>query len=153
MVRTDYTADEFNTAESGICPGPDFEWFAVDRDLFVAGFTNAGFATVPQTVFGSFDAYIEALDAVHALQRVGCANWVRNKPPRFETWNNWAEHGFFAYDWAHAIGHPDPSLPYELMCVPDHPIHLSLLPQSVAIYIAKTQFNELSFLNTRKLFV
>lgn len=152
MIRTNYTEDDFNTAANGICPGPDFEWFAVDRDFNVAGFTNAGLAVVPQTVFKSFSIFTDAVDAVCSLQRTGCASWVREKPPRFDTWDDWSQHGLFAYDWGHAIGQSDPRLPYQLMCCPDDPVHLSALPQPVADYIARTQFN-LSFRESNSILV
>ena len=70
MIRTKYTEEDFNTAANGICPGPDLEWFAVDRDFNVAGFTNAGFGVVPQTVFQSFNHFNDVLDAMCLLQLI-----------------------------------------------------------------------------------
>ena len=54
MIRSNYSEEEFRTAANGICPEPDLEWFAIDADGHVAGFTNAGFAEVPTEVFSSF---------------------------------------------------------------------------------------------------
>lgn len=128
-------------AANRICPGPDLEWFAIDHEGFIAGFTNAGFGVVPDAVFTSFDRYNETLDAIAALQRTGFARWVSNKPRLYDTWDDWSARGLYSYDWDHPIGQPDTSLPYRLLCVPEKPIHVSQLPSSVANYIKECEFN------------
>lgn len=152
MIRTNYTRDAFDTAANGICPGPDLEWFAIDRDGHVAGFTNAGFGVVPEAVFVSFDRFNETLDAISTLQQTGVAKWAHEKPSIFATWDDWSAHGLFAYDWAHSIGQPDPSLPYRLMCVPEKPIHVSLLPSAVVDYLSQMRFS-ISFLESSEILV
>jgi hypothetical protein len=54
---------DFRAAADGMCPGPDLEWFGVDTNGHVAGFTNAGFALVPRAVFGSYSLYNRTRDA------------------------------------------------------------------------------------------
>lgn len=153
MVRTIYTEEDFKTAANRICPGPDLEWFAVDRDGHVAGFTNAGFAVVPKAIFESFESFNRALDAVAVLPRTGKASWAVSKPPRYDTWNEWAQHGLFAFDWNHTASQQDLSLPYVLMCQPEVPIVASHLPPDVAQYLSRVVFQNISFQDARELLI
>ena len=151
LVRPQYDEAAFAMAANHVCPGPDLEWFAVDTHFFVAGFTNAGFAKVPTSVFQSFQLFNATLDAISALPRTGGAVTVR--PAGGHTWERWSEHGLFAYDWDHAIGHPDSALPYRLISCPEEPIHLSAFPREVATYLLQFQFKHLSFRDAYELVV
>jgi hypothetical protein len=61
MIRSDYSEADFRTAADGICPGPDLEWFGIDADGHLAGFTNAGFAVGPLPFSVHFRFSIEHL--------------------------------------------------------------------------------------------
>jgi hypothetical protein len=143
MIRSNYSEADFLTAADGICPGPDLEWFGIDGDGHLAGFTNAGFAVVPASVFSSFSLFNRTLDVVCSLPRSGRAEWIAVKPRRFDTWDDWSAHGLFAYDWNHGTGAP--TLPYRQMCRPIVPIHVSQLPADVVDYIALVTFAPLRF--------
>lgn len=153
MVRTKYTEDDFRCAGQEIYPGPDLEWFAIDSGGRVAGFTNAGFATVPASVFKSWEMYNRTLDAIDILPSNGDADWVGLKPPMFHTWADWSSRGLFGFDWNHGSSVPNSLLPYVLMTAPSQPLHLSQLPDDVAAYISLTAFPELDFRDCRKLLV
>ncbi|MCA9200931.1 MAG: hypothetical protein KDA87_25505, partial [Planctomycetales bacterium] len=71
---------DFQTAANGICPGPDLEWFAVDERGNVGAFCNAGFASVPRSVFSSYRLYVLTLDSIALLQKNGDALWSWVRP-------------------------------------------------------------------------
>ncbi|MES2789614.1 MAG: hypothetical protein V4719_08335 [Planctomycetota bacterium] len=153
MKRPQYSEVDFQTAASGIRPGPDLEWFAVDRELYVGGFCNAGFGCVPKSIFKSYQLFEDTLEAIASLPRTGDVTWVQSKHPNVETWDRWSQQGLFAYDWNHRVGQPDSSLPYRLMCCPEKPIHLSVFSPVIADYISQVHFKHLSFRDTRELFL
>ena len=145
MIRTKYTEVDFSTACDGTCPGPDFEWFGIDSEGHVAAFTNAGHGPVPATVFSSWELFNRTLDTISALPQIGDAEWIVSKPPRFDTWQDWASRGLFAFDWQHAPSLPAPTLPYDLFAIPSRPLLVSQLPDDVADFISGTTFPSLQF--------
>ncbi|MBT4864764.1 MAG: hypothetical protein HON53_06510 [Planctomycetaceae bacterium] len=148
-----YTNRDFKIAAAGICPGPDLEWFALDRDGNVGGFTNAGFAAVPTNVFDSYELFCQTRNVIESLPLRGDAVWVTEKPPCFDTWDDWAKRGLFGFDWNHYAGQPDPSLPYVAMSRPTDPITVSDLPDDVAAYLKRVAFPNLSFDDTSDILV
>lgn len=105
------TEADFLAAAEIMCPGPDLEWFGVDANGHVAGFTNAGFARVPAAVFDSYSLYNRTLETVDSLSRRGRAEWIAVRPPSGNTWDDWSERGLFAYDWGWATRMPEPTRP------------------------------------------
>ncbi|MDA1053471.1 MAG: hypothetical protein O3C40_23730 [Planctomycetota bacterium] len=145
--------DEFRASANGMCPGWDLEWFGVDADGHVAGFTNAGFALVPAAVFGSYSLYTRTLDTIDSLQRRGRADWIAVRPRWWDTWDDWSARGLFSYDWSWRTGMQVATLPYCQMCRPTVPLHVSELPADVAGYIALVEFTSLRFPNAVKISV
>ena len=143
------TEADFRAAADGMCPGPDLEWFGVDADGHVAGFTNAGFALVPAAVFDSYSLYNRTLDIIDSLPRRGRAEWIAVRPPCGDTRDDWSARGLFAFDWN--SGSPLPTLPYCQMCRPTVPLHVSELPDDVAGYIGLVAFTSLRFSDTVKI--
>ncbi len=140
-----YSKSDFDTAAEGICPGPDLEWFAVDSFGNVAGFTNAGFGPVPDSVFASYELFLRTLNFIYALPVIGSAKWINTPPPIHDTWDTWSERGVFGFDWDHCIGQPDPSLPYRLKTRPTNPIHVDHFPSDVAAYLRSACVNDDNF--------
>lgn len=142
---------DFRAAAEGMFPGWDLEWFGVDADGHVAGFTNAGFALVPAAVFDSYSLYNRTLDIIDSLPRCGRAEWIAVRPPCGDKWDDWSARGLFAYDWNWNSGSSLPTLPYRQMCRPTVPLHVSELPADVAGYIGLVAFTSLRFPDAVKL--
>jgi hypothetical protein len=142
---------DFRAAADGVCPGPDLEWFGVDADGHVAGFTNAGFALVPAAVFDSYSLYNRTLEIIDSLPRRGRAEWIAVRPPCGDTWDDWSVRGLFAYDWNWNSGIAVPTLPYRQVCRPTVPLHVSELPADIAGYIGLAAFTSLRFPDTDKI--
>ncbi len=149
VIRTKYSLADFESARDGIYPGPDLEWFAVDSLGYVGAFCSAGDGLVPSTVFASWELFNRTLDMVAALPRIGDADWVVDKPPRFVTWEVWACAGLFAFDWQPSPGLTSPNLRYGLFAVPTRPLLAADLPEEVAEYISGTRFESLEFASSR----
>jgi hypothetical protein len=135
-----YSESDFRTAANGICPGPDLEWFGVDGDGRIAGFTNAGFASVPADVFSSYTLFCETLEFVSTL-------------PQINTLDDWSQRGLFGYDWNHALGQPDPLLPYVLMTRPKVPIMIDSFPKDIAEYLRGIRIPECRFADCTRILV
>jgi hypothetical protein len=145
--------EDFQTAANGICPGPDLDWFAVDKRGNVAAFCNAGFASVPLSVFSSYTLYIRTVDAIALLQKTGDALWSWSRPTIHETWDEWSQRGLFGYDWNHCTGQPGTLLPYRFMTRPSVPISIDSMPRDIADYIASTRLPVEDFSYTAEILI
>ena len=148
-------SDYFDSAKNGFRPFSDFEWYAVDRDGFIAFFTSAGFGPIPIVVFRSESLYFEITRTISDLSccgghRINIAGQLYPKP---EDWVRMAQRGLFAYDWDSSnAGQYVSCQPYQLIASPARPMNISELPQLIQNSLADIRFN-VSFRECRELLV
>lgn len=132
----------FESAAKGLRPFSDFEWFAVDRDGFIAFLTSAGLGPIPTIVFKSKPDYF-------ALQ-----HWFNDAPfrgeyvvhppakkmPRPDDFLSMARKGLFAYDWDCSKGQYL-RWPYHLIASPERPLLIHELPDSAKATIEQIRFD------------
>jgi hypothetical protein len=61
----------YEWARDGERPGGEFDWFAVDRDGFMAAFCTAGFSPVPDVIFeAGWESFLAVVEFIEGLDDV-----------------------------------------------------------------------------------
>lgn len=115
------------TLDSHPAWGMEFDWPAIDRDGRVAVFSSGGYGPVPSEFIRVDRAVDAALDLVRGLPGLGRSRRTpASGPGDNSSWFELGARGFYVYDWPTHHG------PYQLICTPSRPLHVSDLPTEVA---------------------
>lgn len=120
--------------------GFEFDWLASDVDGHVALFSTAGGGFAPEGFLRDTDAHDAAIDTLLASATRTQARFAPQLRSGLQnTWLLMAERGLYAFD-------SDPhGAPYRLVAAPEHPIHISDLPASVATVARQVVFPYMRF--------
>lgn len=126
--------------------GLEFDWLASDVDGNVALFSTAGGGFAPEAFLWDTDAHDAAIDTLLAWGARTQARFAPQVSPEIRnTWLLMAERGLYAFD-------SDPNgAPYQLVAAPQHPIHISDLPASVAAVVRAVSLPHLRFSATQEI--
>ena len=124
--------------------GLDVAWLGIDRDGYMGVFITGGWAPIPTVALrpGALPiAEIEQL--ILAMPRVSAAA-VKVSAPDTSSFVNFAERGFFVYDWVDQCAVPSGFGAYEIDAVPDNPIRIEAI-SGVLATAAMPRFWKLRF--------
>jgi hypothetical protein len=114
--------------------GSEFDWYAIDRDGFIAVFCSAGWGPVPEVVF----------DHLEGQKSIGSEIKISNVPvPDIEfkaTSSLLSEKGIFGYNWLNTFG------PYRSFSQPTQPktffeLRLGKEAESALVKLPGVQFS------------
>lgn len=132
--------------------GMDCVWIASDNACNVGVFITAGIGPIPVQSLSVDVLNIEDIEEIlYRLPHISsCHLLVSMKRP--DDFIELSERGFFVYDWCdiHRIK-KDYSNAYELIAIPSNPIKLNDLPEILIKTIYNIDFNDLIFIEEKKL--
>ena len=132
--------------------GLDIPWLGIDRDGYMGVFITAGWAPIPTVALrqGALPI-VEIEPLIQALPRLSTAA-VKISAPDTSSFVDFAERGFFVYDWAECAV-PSGFGAYEIDAVPDSPIGIETLSGVLATAVMprfwKVRFRGTRFVDVR----
>jgi hypothetical protein len=97
--------------------GFEFDWIATDKNGDLAIISTAGFGPIPEVSLIWHDLLSEFPERIFKLPVIGSCRII-GEPGYCLDWKNYAERGFYAYDWN------DMKECYDLMGLPGMPIRI-----------------------------
>lgn len=131
--------DGFDAHQKGWRPSNEFDWFTLDSNGEVACFATAGFALVPKLVFRDKETLWRIYN--YFYREPEDYAYVRKTSSLLEyDVSHYATKGLYFYD-----NPSDINKPYQLICSPKTPIHVSELPSEIGEWLKPLTLKELSF--------
>ena len=122
----------------------DLDWFAVDQSGAVGHFTSYGAGELPESVACDQEGYLLVLEYFEGqAASTGAARPVAGGDCEgLEPWLSYARRGLYSYDSSHpgAANHD-----YRLIALPEHPVHISGIPETIAAVLRRTTTADVSF--------
>ncbi len=129
----------FDAHQKGWRPSNEFDWFALDLNGKVACFVTAGFALVPKLVFRDKETLWKIYS--YFYKEPEDYAYVRKTSSLLEyDVSHYANKGLYSYD-----NQSDINKPYQLVCSPKNPIHVTDVPSEIGKWLEPLTLRELSF--------